>query len=288
MINKNNVYTFFKGITPPFLFNWFKKSSAYNLTKKVATKILPSMYTPKLISISHGILKGRKIYASKGSAIEDMVQHNHDSFLIDFLQKQNIEGSTIFDIGAHIGISTLCFAKLVGPQGHVAAFEPNQYNKERLEENLKENPDLSAHVDIYNYAVSNTDGEIEFVYSANIEGGTSSGSFISEADTHLSKDIYEKEIGFIRQRVPGYTLDTLTTKIGRVPDVIKIDVEGAEFLVLEGGKNYFTHNHPILLIEIHSIFNMLKVSELLHSYQYTFSLLHKEADGRCFIAASKK
>jgi hypothetical protein len=66
---------------------------------------------------------------------------------------------------------------------------------------------------------------------------------------------------------------------------LKIDVEGSEHLVLKGAINVLKNFRPILLIEIHSIYCMLKVFEFLNLLNYKVDLLKEEIDGRCFIAA---
>jgi len=78
-----------------------------------------------------------------------------------------------------------------------------------------------------------------------------------------------------------------TMHIDDIPFLIKIDVEGAEHLVLEGGKKFIKQYKPIILLEIHSIFNMMKCYEFFSDLNYKLELLQQEPDGRCFIAATK-
>ena len=69
---------------------------------------------------------------------------------------------------------------------------------------------------------------------------------------------------------------------------MKIDVEGAEYLVLEGGTGLLEKYRPTLLIEIHSVLNMKNVSKILAKYNYAFEVLKEDRKSRCFIAASPK
>jgi hypothetical protein len=55
--------------------------------------------------------------------------------------------------------------------------------------------------------------------------------------------------------------------------------------VLQGGLKLLRKHRPLIVMEVHSIYNMLKTSELLHSVRYKLVLLKEEPDGRCFIAA---
>ena len=61
-------------------------------------------------------------------------------------------GMTVLDIGANIGIYTEFLAKLVGPSGHVVAFEPEQRNVERLRDAARK----YKQVEVVHAAVSDT------------------------------------------------------------------------------------------------------------------------------------
>ena len=271
----------------PIVFKYFKKSKLYPRAKKLASRVLKKTYTPSWRKIQGGPLKGREIYISTSQSWDSVIEGNYDDFFIDYLHKLNLKGKVLFDIGTHIGFNSLIFAEMVGKKGKVVAFEPNDYNRERFEYILTKNQDLASVIDIRKEAVADKSGTCEFVFTDNIEGGTSSGSFIESADTHMEKGIYEREIGFKRVNVPTISLDTLDSiGVHDIPYLIKIDVEGAEYLILEGGMNFIRKHHPILLIEIHSILNMLKVGDSLRNVNYVYKLLKEEPDGRCFIAAT--
>jgi FkbM family methyltransferase len=217
---------------------------------------------------------------------KEMIEGTYDTFFIDYLKKLKLEGKTVIDIGAHIGFDTLFFAKAVGKTGNVYAFEPNTTNKERLDLIISRNAGLSEQVKTYPIAISNKKGIEEFIFSSVVDNGTSSGSFIEASSTFWEKNIYERDIGFKRTNVETMPLNEISDLgITELPALIKIDVEGAEYLVLEGGSELIKKSQPILLIEIHSIFNMFKVSESLKMLSYSMDLLKQESDGRCFISA---
>jgi hypothetical protein len=79
---------------------------------------------------------------------------------------------------------------------------------------------------VYPYALAAKNGKETFVFSRNIEDGSSSGSFLQSAHTHLQKSVYEADFGFVRRVVITKTLDSFIHSKGIVPDIIKIDVEG--------------------------------------------------------------
>lgn len=209
----------------------------------------------------------------------------YDIYFFNALSKLPTKGKVIFDVGAHIGLSSLPFAKMVGSKGKVIAFEPNPANRERLLLNLERNPKLASAITIESLALSNVNGTQDFLFTENIEDGTSSGSFLSGAHTLMKRTVYEEELRFQKMKVTTQTLEKYCKAKSIVPDIIKIDVEGAEYLVIEGAKTILRKHKPTLFIELHSIFNGYKVTEQLLTMGYTISVLHEEKDGRCFIAA---
>ena len=88
-------------------------------------------------------------------------------------------------------------------------------------------------------------------------------------------------------KVKTRSLDSLYES-GKInaPNLMKIDIEGAEYLALRGAKKIINKFKPILLMEIHSIFNMLEIGKMMTEWQYTTKLLHEEKDGRCFLVAN--
>ena len=220
----------------------------------------------------------------KGDWQEKMLEESYDKELFDAIRKYNLEGKTIYDIGSHIGYHSIFFSKLVGSKGSVLAFEPNPFNAKRIQENIDKNQ--IANIKVYNLALSSENSETEFLFSDNIESGTSSGGFIEESDTLYEKTGYETDIGFQRMKVLTKKIDDLEEiRNGKKVDVMKIDVEGAESLVLDGAMDTIKSQKPVILIEIHSISNMYCFLDMLKKINYTYELLKREPDGRHLILA---
>ncbi|MFA4942875.1 MAG: FkbM family methyltransferase [Patescibacteria group bacterium] len=276
------IYKFVKLLIPPIFILVIKKTiSVFRLGDFFAKHNL------RWSKIIGGELVGREIFLDPDGPWRGMISGNYDNFLFNYLKQFDLKGKTIYDIGAHIGFSSLVFANMVGGEGTVIAFEPNVYNRDRFEMILTKNEDLKKIIQINHSAVSDHDGEEDFVFTDNVDGGTSSGSFLGNADTFWEKDIYEKNIGFKRTKVKTVTLDNLMAGGSfPIPAVIKMDIEGAEYLAVAGGLESIKKNQIKLLIEIHSIFNMFKVAESLASIDYKLELLQEEKDGRCFMAAT--
>jgi FkbM family methyltransferase len=262
------------------------------LIQKIKNKIFPPkavLLVPSWHSINSGILKDHLIFVNDYyPSFREMISGEYDSFFWDHLNEKDIAGATVIDIGAHIGYHTMAFAKLAGPNGHVLSFEPNRFNLARISMNLAKNPDLEKQVQCFNIALSDKNGEVEFTFSADIENETSSGGFIENSNKPLEDRVY-RHFNFVKETVPVKKLDDiiLPGRFTRV-SLIKIDVEGAEAFVLKGALNVIQNHHPLLLIEIHSVYCMKEVVEILISLQYESKIINEDGPGRCFIAAEFK
>lgn len=208
----------------------------------------------------------------------------HDDFMFKAV-KGRLEGAVCWDIGAHIGYHTLMFAHLVGDRGKVVAFEPNPANHLRLQQNLGRNPQLASRTHVLRLALSSRKGTAEFRFSNQVETGQSSGSHLATAAAPEHPSAYAD---FMTAQVETQSIDALLAS-GEVPvpSILKIDVEGAEHAVLEGGRIFLRTNRPLLLLEIHHILQMMDVQRLLTGLGYKLQVLDPEhvAPGRCFVIA---
>ncbi|MEX1257212.1 MAG: FkbM family methyltransferase [Gemmatimonadota bacterium] len=218
-----------------------------------------------------------------GSATEAIVDGTYDGFMYDRLQKRcSIEGAVVWDLGAHMGYHSLCFAAL-GARA-VLAFEPNPSNSARLMENLNANPSLARTVNHLPVAVANVDGELSIVESGELRG-ESSCSHLEAGLAPLNEAAYA---GFARRMVETVRVDTLIEERKQpMPDVVKIDVEGAEGMVLRGGARFFAHHAPVLFIEVHHIVLMMEIQKLLGGWGYSTEVMEeaRSTPSRCLIVA---
>jgi len=127
-------------------------------------------------------------------------------------------GATVLDVGANVGAYTLLLATWVGDKGHVHAFEPATASRAGLARHVAING-LADRVTIRCEAVSNAAGTRRF-----IESGTDGGNRIARPS---DLDTIE---------VPAVSIDEYCSRCRLSPDVIKIDVEGAELDALRGAR----------------------------------------------------
>lgn len=138
-------------------------------------------------------------------------------------------GSTVLDVGAHVGYYTVLSAVLAGEHGAVWAFEPNPNNAHFLRRHVEINGLRTVRVT--EAAVSDANGTARFDF------GSGSGT------GHLA------EGGAVEVRT--VRLDDFCAEHGIAPAAIKIDVEGAETSVLEGARATLARHRPVLFLSTH-------------------------------------
>jgi FkbM family methyltransferase len=155
-------------------------------------------------------------------------------------------GDVVYDIGAHFGYYALLALKLVGTEGRVLAFEPSPPNLARLYRHIELN--RCSNVQVLELAVSDREG------SAHFETRTGSGL------GHLAPD-GPVEVKITRlDGLQGYPL----------PNVMKIDVEGAEVGVLRGANSLLAAAKPTIFLSLHGDDLKKACLEILATHGYTF------------------
>jgi FkbM family methyltransferase len=133
----------------------------------------------------------------------------------------------VYDIGAQAGYYTLSFSRLVGPSGQVIAFEPCVSGLRYLLEHVRMNG--LANVQVVQAAVGAAPGLAGF------------STDLPRCMNHLTGPD-----GVLL--VPVISLDTAALA---PPDLIKIDIEGAESLALSGARALLAAHRPIVLVALH-------------------------------------
>ncbi|HEU5377725.1 MAG TPA: FkbM family methyltransferase [Ktedonobacteraceae bacterium] len=145
------------------------------------------------------------------------------------LQSLLKEDSNCIDIGAYRG-RILAEIIRVAPRGNHIAYEPLPHLNQRLERRF-------PGVDVRQAAVSNENGETTFVYVKSLP-----------AFSGLRERSYYGRQPVEKLTVRTETLDSSLPE-GYVPSLIKIDVEGAERLVIEGAIKTITKYKPAIIFE---------------------------------------
>jgi FkbM family methyltransferase len=162
-----------------------------------------------------------------------------ETHVLRWIRESLRPGDTFFDVGAHRGWMSLVAAKRVGPRGRAVAFEPSPPLVDVLRYHQRVN--RMRQLEILDKAVSDTTRK--GVPFSLVEGGNSYlNSLVGTASYHGRRSEIEVET---------LALDDFWRASGQCPTAIKIDVEGAELLVLRGAEAILEACHPTLIIAVH-------------------------------------
>jgi len=169
----------------------------------------------------------------------------------------NILGWTCWDVGAHFGLYAVGLARRVGPTGQVAAFEPDPVSFSRLARHARMN-DLPG-LKIYHAAVSNHSAGAE-IYTYGQAGSTT---------THLPYPGEPRSERAQPIKIDTLNLDALVaTGELRLPQFIKLDVEGHGAAALQGMADSVARSRPVLLVALHSDQEIAGICRILDPLQY--------------------
>jgi len=157
----------------------------------------------------------------------------------DFLIDSAPRHSCILDIGAHIGLATLPLARGISPGGSVYAFEPAGPNLFYLRKHLQANKVTNVEV-VDALLGAEIAEEISFLQYKNVSG-MNSIALSSRSDKR----------GWITTTKNMITLDSFCSQHKLSPDLIKIDVEGAELGVLKGARETIQSHKPMIVLSVH-------------------------------------
>lgn len=146
-------------------------------------------------------------------------------------------GNTVIDIGANVGYYTLLAGRCVGANGKVLSFEPSTQIYKQLLNNIALNSNMN--IDAKKYAISDSVGLVDFYYAGdNIQGNSSIMASHGGKRMETVKTISFDEIA---EMLP---LDEV--------NLIKIDVEGAEALVLKALEKHLSKLNPkcVIFLEV--------------------------------------
>ena len=206
-----------------------------------------------------------RIYASSEGGLRYLrlsLEHV-DPMLLSLVAEIVRPGDIVWDIGANVGLFSFASSVAAGPSGRVLAVEPDSLLVRMLRRSAATNPG-HAPVDVIPVAVS----DVLDISAFHIARRNRSTSHLDGFGTSQTGGVRTTEL------VPTVTLDWLAARFSR-PDVIKIDVEGAELKVLAGAADVLQMG-PTLICEVAGD-NEVSVSDVLTGYGYSLY------DGECSI-----
>jgi FkbM family methyltransferase len=153
---------------------------------------------------------------------------------IKFLRRLLRPGQRAIDVGANYGVYTLCMAKAVGPTGSVWAFEPASSTAALLAQGIAINE--FTHVVLEPTALSRVSGTAQLTLNDNSE----INALVRAADSAAATETVRVD-----------TLDECLQRFGWTDiELLKIDAEGEEANIIEGGRQFFERLSPLILYEV--------------------------------------
>ncbi len=165
--------------------------------------------------------------------------HDSELRLARYLIRHLERGNTFLDVGAHYGYFSQLAARCVGETGRVVAFEAAPATYAVLRANT-----TADNMEAWHRAVSDAAGEIELLEFPNLYAEYNT----LEADRYAGESWYEGNAPRV-VRVAAVKLSDFLRDQHIAPDIIKIDVEGAEYRVISGLVEYLETNSPAIAME---------------------------------------
>jgi FkbM family methyltransferase len=187
-----------------------------------------------------------------------------ESFPFAMLRRFVRPGDVVYDCGANLGLYDRFLVSTL-KAGRVVAFEPSAENRRFLAANLALGG-IADKVTVLPLALADEDGVVEFQVD---DVQTTSGTLSKVTGGEPSEGRRNLRLAPLTEKVLCRRLDTVVREEGLpAPDVIKIDVEGAEALLLRGAAGILSGRGPRLVIELHGAAVAREVLELLHAHGY--------------------
>ncbi|MGH7474752.1 MAG: FkbM family methyltransferase [Longimicrobiales bacterium] len=203
------------------------------------------------LPILAGPLRGCWWLPSSGGKVLRVLLGTYERAQTEAFERLVEHGQVVFDLGAHVGYYSILAARRVGPTGTVIAFEPDPRNVRSLRRHARLN--RAQRLRIVEAAVGDHEGPAGFAAGT----GTGTGHVVGAVGSNGST-----------RAVQLTTIDHHVARAGLVPDLIKIDVEGAEAAVLRGGRRTLQSARPRLLLSTHGMVVRRECLELLDSLRY--------------------
>lgn len=205
------------------------------------------------------------------SVTPSLLHHGHwEAWITSWFTNHIQEGDFIVDVGANCGYFTMLFKRLVGKSGRVVAYEPNPVYVSLLENTRRSN---NTQFEIEPVALSDSAGTIDLAYPGEYTG---SASIVSAFDPKWGiEHTIEVSTSTLDDDFAG--MDT--------PNFIKIDAEGAEELILKGGRELINrHDAPVLILEYTPDSYSDEFNDWLFEYGYVTRIGYDGNEEPCTIA----
>jgi FkbM family methyltransferase len=189
----------------------------------------------------------------------------HERMVFGGLQRLVRPGDVVYDVGANVGLYARFLVSAFGAS-RVLAFEPMRNNVELLRKNIAVDPASAARVTVAEVALGDADGE-ELLQVDDLMSASAALDRVRVGRPSQGREQFG--LPALTEKVVVRRLDTFCTEAHLPPpDVIKVDIEGAEQLFLAGATETLTKYRPRLVMEMHEPNTTRQVLNTLERHGY--------------------
>lgn len=241
------------------------KRTFFSLLKKIWD---PSIETAGYLKFDDTFslsVNGKKLYIqNKNLTIPTLLfwkgVAGYEPMTLQVWQELSIRSKVIFDVGSNFGLFAL-LAKLANGEAMVTAFEPLKRNSQLIEKNCRCN---DMNIGIEEIALSDHEGVATFYDMDSFDNtiGSFNEDFVKRHRHHKALNAIEVKTDTVDNYCLTRDIDTI--------DLLKLDVEGAEEMVIMGATGMIKKSFPCLIVEIsdENSFDRIKKRILnLHKYK---------------------
>jgi FkbM family methyltransferase len=210
---------------------------------------------PRVHRIPFGPLRGHRICTAPQISMR-MYLGMDEPWVAGVARRIIKPGDIIYDIGAHVGYTTLLFARILSGTGSVHAFEVLPSTVERfLTKTVQSNEFDNIHIHTIGL------GENEAIMELPVGPTRMSTIHFNLGDEYV--ETYGRDICRV-VRLEDYVAEESVP----TPSLMKIDIEGAEVECLRGAKKIILEHRPMLLVEFHTVDLLREGYAVLTSWRY--------------------
>jgi len=213
----------------------FLRGSDY---RSASTKLIPppDLYPPG--SVKHAVRDGIAYELDRSCLMQWYIYWGLADVTRTRLYDLVKVGDQILDVGTNVGETLLNFGKLVGSEGHVYGFEPDERNFNHVQRNIALNS--FANVEVFNLGVSDQKATVK-LYRVD-PNNLGMNRILSESEAEQFQDFTTIETDTIDHVIEENDIAKI--------DLVKIDIEGYEMHALRGARRTLEAFRPTLFIEV--------------------------------------
>jgi FkbM family methyltransferase len=219
---------------PPGLVRWVGQAQFARRALRGAVGVSSGLLIRDDVTIPRGRASGLRFNAA--GTHPGYVLGTSEPALQEAVWRGLAEGGVFYDVGAAVGFFTVIAARRVGVAGRVIAFEPLPANVEGLQHNVRLN--RFDNVTIVEAAVAGERGSAAFVPG---DGATGGRLALGSEPGSLTIEVVSLDDAIPERGLP-------------LPDLVKLDIEGAEVEAVLGMEGTLASVAPTILCELHGTY----------------------------------